>query len=157
TPSVCPRSVTARSCRSVVKPLSSATRATGARTSCPRRSRPRPLRARGRRPQRTGAQTLNCDRRPAMLRAAARLMRATRRHALLSIALAGAIAGCATQADIQELEREQRLIRSQLADTRASLETLERDVAKVRGGVDEVRHTTRGRGTIPSRVDDLEA
>ncbi len=67
------------------------------------------------------------------------------------------VAGCATQADIQELEREQRRMRTQLADTRAGFESVQRDVAKVRGGVDEVRYSSRGSGTVASRLDDLEA
>jgi tol-pal system protein YbgF len=66
-------------------------------------------------------------------------------------------AGCATQADIQELERENRRMRTQLADTRASFESMQRDVAKVRGGVDEVRYSSRGAGSVTSRLDDLEA
>ena len=66
------------------------------------------------------------------------------------------LAGCATQADIQELQREQKRLRTQLADTRASMDTVSRDVAKVRGGVDEVRYSSRATGTVASRLDDLE-
>jgi tol-pal system protein YbgF len=71
--------------------------------------------------------------------------------------LAVLIAGCATQADIQELEREQRRLRTQMADTRAGFDSMQRDVAKVRGGVDEVRYSSRGAGTVTTRLDDLEA
>lgn len=67
------------------------------------------------------------------------------------------IAGCATQADIQELQREQKRLRTQLADTRAGIDTMQRDVAKVRGGVDEVRYSTRGTQSVTARLDDLEA
>jgi tol-pal system protein YbgF len=74
----------------------------------------------------------------------------------VSLMLLVAIAGCATQADIQELQREQRRMRTQLADTRASFDSMQRDVAKVRGGVDEVRYSSRG-GGIGTRLDDLEA
>lgn len=70
--------------------------------------------------------------------------------------LATTVAGCATQADIQELEREQRRMRTQLADTRASFDSMQRDVAKVRGGVDEVRYSSRGAGSVTQRLDDLE-
>ena len=56
-----------------------------------------------------------------------------RRVAPLSLVLAVLIAGCATQADIQELEREQRRLRTQMADTRAGFDSMQRDVAKVRG------------------------
>ncbi len=66
------------------------------------------------------------------------------------------VAGCATQADIQELEREQKRLRTQMADTRATMDTMQRDVAKVRGGVDEVRYSARGGGTVGQRLDDLE-
>jgi tol-pal system protein YbgF len=84
-------------------------------------------------------------------------MRSLRPSALLATVLAVVIAGCATQADIQELERENRRMRTQLADTRASFESMQRDVAKVRGGVDEVRYSSRSTGTVTSRLDDLEA
>jgi tol-pal system protein YbgF len=67
------------------------------------------------------------------------------------------IAGCATQADIQELQREQKRLRTQLADTRASQDTMQRDVAKVRGGVDEVRYSSRDAARIATRLDELEA
>ena len=74
-----------------------------------------------------------------------------------ALVLVLALAGCATQADIQELEREQRRMRTQLADTRATLDTVQREIAKVRGGVDEVRYSSRGGGSAPQRLDDLEA
>jgi tol-pal system protein YbgF len=74
-----------------------------------------------------------------------------------STMLALLVIGCATQADVQELQRENRRMRTQLADTRASFESMQRDVAKVRGGVDEVRYSSRGTGTVGSRLDDLEA
>ncbi len=76
---------------------------------------------------------------------------------MLVVLLAVAIAGCATQADIQELEREQNRLRTQMADTRASMVSVQRDVAKVRGGVDEVRYSSRGAGSVTTRLDDLEA
>lgn len=84
-----------------------------------------------------------------------------RRLALLPTVLAAtlvvAMAGCATQADIQELQREQKRLRTQLADTRASFDSMQRDVAKVRGGVDEVRYSSRGAQSMTARLDDLEA
>ena len=64
------------------------------------------------------------------------------------------VAGCATQADIQDVAREQRRLRSQLADTRASVEEMQRDIAQVRGGVDEVRHTSRR--DVAGRLKELE-
>jgi tol-pal system protein YbgF len=68
-----------------------------------------------------------------------------------------ALAGCATQADIQDLALEQRKIRGQLADTRASLESLQREMAALRGGVDEARYSTRDRAAMQSRIAELEA
>jgi tol-pal system protein YbgF len=78
------------------------------------------------------------------------------RYAALPLLLV-VIAGCATQADIQELQREQRRLRTQLADTRASQDTMQRDVAKVRGGVDEARYSSREAARIATRLDELEA
>jgi tol-pal system protein YbgF len=83
-------------------------------------------------------------------------MRVTRPTVAVALVLAG-LAGCATQADIQELQREQKRMRTQVADTRATLDSMQRDVAKVRGGVDEVRYSSRATGTVASRLDDLEA
>ena len=75
---------------------------------------------------------------------------------LSTIALVVVSAGCATQADIQELRREQRALRSQLADTRATLDAVQRDIGAVRGKVDEVRHAGRGESDI-AKLDSLEA
>ena len=62
-------------------------------------------------------------------------------------------AGCATQADVQELRREQRSIRTQLADTRANLDSVQRDLAATRGKVQENRHAER----TDTRMQNLEA
>ncbi|MEB2285146.1 MAG: tol-pal system protein YbgF [Myxococcales bacterium] len=79
-------------------------------------------------------------------------------HAVLLVAvLVAAVGGCATQADVQELQREQRRLRTQLADTRASFDSMQRDVARVRGGVDEVRYSSRGAQSLTTRLDELEA
>jgi tol-pal system protein YbgF len=51
-----------------------------------------------------------------------------------------ALNGCATQADIQDVQRERDVLRSQAADNRAALDSLRREVEKVRGEVEEVRH-----------------
>src|SRR5688572_11757213 len=80
-----------------------------------------------------------------------------RRAVVLPLVCALVIGGCATQADVQELEREQKRLRTQLADTRAGFDTVQRDVAKVRGGVDEVRYSSRGPQSVTARLDDLEA
>jgi tol-pal system protein YbgF len=76
---------------------------------------------------------------------------------VLALGVALALAGCATQADVQELQREQKRLRTQLADTRASFDSMQRDVAKVRGGVDEVRYSSRGAQSLTARLDDLDA
>ncbi len=78
------------------------------------------------------------------------------RAVLLLATYALSTGGCATQADIQELQREQRRLRTQLADTRASFDSMQRDVAKVRGGVDEVRYSSRGAQSLTARLDDLD-
>lgn len=74
------------------------------------------------------------------------------RVAVIAGALAVLTAGCATQADIQAVQREQRRLGGRLADTRASLEATQRDIAKLRGRIDEVRHVSGG----PRRSDRLE-
>ncbi|MBI3767798.1 MAG: tol-pal system protein YbgF [Deltaproteobacteria bacterium] len=72
-------------------------------------------------------------------------------RAFLLLAVATA-AGCATQADLQEIRREQRGIRSQLADTRATLDGVQRDLAKTRGKVQENQHAEQS----DTRVQSLE-
>jgi tol-pal system protein YbgF len=67
------------------------------------------------------------------------------------------LAGCATQADLQDIRREHRGIRSQLADTRATVEAMQRDVEAMRGKMDEVRHANRGRREEDTRLEGLEA
>jgi tol-pal system protein YbgF len=74
---------------------------------------------------------------------------------LAIIAAIAALAGCATQADIQEIQSEQRRMRTQLADTRASLDQLQRSISTVRGGLEEVQHTAKGR-QADDRVTALE-
>src|SRR6185369_11071506 len=70
----------------------------------------------------------------------------------LGITFAG-VAGCATQADLSELRREQHVMQRQLADTRATLDGVQRDVAATRGKVQESRYAERAQ----SRVENLEA
>ncbi|HJY84412.1 MAG TPA: hypothetical protein VKK81_25440, partial [Candidatus Binatia bacterium] len=57
--------------------------------------------------------------------------------ALLSIVWAG---GCATQTDIQAEQQARESLRSQVADSKASLEDIRREIAKVRGDIEEVRY-----------------
>lgn len=48
--------------------------------------------------------------------------------------------GCATQTDIQAEQQAREALRTQLADNKASMEDLRREIGKVRGEVDEVRY-----------------
>jgi tol-pal system protein YbgF len=76
---------------------------------------------------------------------------------LATLATLGALAaGCATQADLQEIQSEQRLMRKQLADTRASVDQLQRSISTVRGGLEEVQHTSKSK-PADDRVGALEA
>jgi tol-pal system protein YbgF len=76
---------------------------------------------------------------------------------LIAGVLVVALAGCATQADIQALSEEQRRLSGRLADTRASLEAMQRDLARLRGGIDEVRHAGgETRGVTSERLEILE-
>jgi tol-pal system protein YbgF len=75
--------------------------------------------------------------------------------------------GCATQTDIQAEQQAREALRAQIADNKASLEDTRREIAKVRGEVEDVRYRldrlARGRvGSGPQikiledRVDALE-
>ena len=77
-------------------------------------------------------------------------MRSYRRASLGAVALVGAglaAAGCASQADLAEIRHDQRIMQRQLADTRASLDSVQRQLATVHGKVQEARH---------DRVDNIE-
>jgi len=74
----------------------------------------------------------------------------------LAVVASMALVGCATQADIADLEREQHRIRTQLADTRATVDGMQREIAKLRGKVEEVHYSTRGKGGS-ARLESLEA
>jgi tol-pal system protein YbgF len=50
------------------------------------------------------------------------------------------VSGCATQTDIQAEQQARESLRSQIADTKASIEDTRREIAKVRGDVEEVRY-----------------
>jgi tol-pal system protein YbgF len=70
------------------------------------------------------------------------------------------VVGCATQADIQAVQKERDVLRAQTADTRASLDSLRREIESVRGEVEEVRHrldlVARERGGTSPQVKLLE-
>ncbi len=73
-------------------------------------------------------------------------MNIQRPQAFLLAALAAVAAGCAAQADIGDMRREQRVLSRRLADTRADLESLRVAVSRLQGRVDDL-----GSGTRPSR------
>ncbi len=50
------------------------------------------------------------------------------------------VSGCATQTDIQAEKQAREALRVQLADSKASMEDLRREIGKVRGEIDEVRY-----------------
>lgn len=68
--------------------------------------------------------------------------------------------GCATQADIQAVQRERDVLRAQAADTKAALDSLRREVDQVRGEVEEVRYrlerVARERGGASPQIKLLE-
>jgi tol-pal system protein YbgF len=76
---------------------------------------------------------------------------------LTLVLVVSTLAACATQADLRQLRNEHRAIRSQLADTRASLGSMQRDLAVLRGRLDETRHASRGRQGTDGRLDSLDA
>ncbi len=64
------------------------------------------------------------------------------------------ITGCATQADLQQLQSDRAVVRTQAANTHASLDSLRRELQRVQGEVEELRHrlnrvSQQGRGTAP--------
>ena len=64
------------------------------------------------------------------------------------------IAGCATQADLQQLQSERAVVRTQAANTHASLDSLRREIQRVQGEVEELQHrlnrvSQQGRGAAP--------
>jgi tol-pal system protein YbgF len=71
-------------------------------------------------------------------------------------AIAALAGGCATQAQLQDVASEQQRIRTQLADTRASVDQLQRSISTVRGGLEVVQHTTQSKQDDP-RLAALEA
>ena len=69
-----------------------------------------------------------------------RAVRAPRRALCPLILLGFWLAGCATQADLQQVQSERRAIRTQVADTGASIDGLQRKVQQLQGQIEELRH-----------------
>jgi tol-pal system protein YbgF len=58
--------------------------------------------------------------------------------------LAGlALSGCAAQADLAGIRAEQRLLARRLADTRADIQAIKGDLARIRGQLDDVGYRSR--------------
>lgn len=65
------------------------------------------------------------------------------------------LAGCATQADLQQVQSERRAIRTQVANTDASIDSLGRKVQQLQGKLEEFEHnlarlSKRESETVPS-------
>ncbi len=69
--------------------------------------------------------------------------------ALLAAAFSAAAAGCAAQADMGDLMREQRILARRLADTRADLESLRVAVSRLQGRVDDLSGSGRSARVAP--------
>jgi tol-pal system protein YbgF len=81
--------------------------------------------------------------------------RASLRGTLLLLAAGFVAAGCASQADLAQVMHDQRIMQRQLADTRASMDSIQRQLAAVHGKEQETRHADRT-GTIEARLAALE-
>ncbi len=69
-----------------------------------------------------------------------RVVRASRRALCPLILLGLWLAGCATQADLQLVQNERKAIRTQVANTGASIDSLQRKVQQLQGQIEEFRH-----------------
>ena len=84
-----------------------------------------------------------------------RAVRASRCLLCLVIALGFWLAGCATQADLQQVQSERKAIRTQVANMDASIDSLGRKVQQLQGKLEEFEHnltrlSKRESGTAPS-------
>lgn len=89
------------------------------------------------------------------LRLSTRAVRASRRLLCPVLLLGFWLAGCATQADLQQVQSERRAIRTQVANTDASIDSLDRKVRQLQGRLEEFGHhltrlSERGSETAPS-------
>jgi tol-pal system protein YbgF len=73
-----------------------------------------------------------------------------------TVLLGAMIAGCASLPVLRQRGAERGQLRGDLASTRASLEDTRRELAEVRGDIGEIRRSSRGQGSIASRLDKLE-
>ncbi len=84
-----------------------------------------------------------------------RAVKASRRPLCPVILLGFWLAGCATQADLQQVQSERRAIRTQVANTDASIDSLDRKVQHLQGKLEEFGHnltrlSKRESGAAPS-------
>jgi tol-pal system protein YbgF len=84
----------------------------------------------------------------------------SRRFSLVAI-LALSMGGCATQSDVQGVQREGREVRTIVADSQANMEALKREVDSLRGEVEAFRFQSGGSGTqleqLQRRLDAMDA
>jgi len=77
-----------------------------------------------------------------------------------AVSLLMGVGGCATQADLQQISREQSSLRPLVADQRAALEGVRQQVEKVRGDLEEIRHhlqrVAKSKGPSFSQFETLE-
>jgi len=80
--------------------------------------------------------------------------RASLRSASLLLAAGLVAAGCASQAELAAVQHDQRIMQRQLADTRAAMDSMQRQLATMHGKVQESRHADRT--DIETRLSALE-
>ena len=72
-----------------------------------------------------------------------------------------ALGGCATQSDVQGVQREGREVRTLVADNQANMDALKREVERLRGEVEAFRFQSGGSGTqleqLQRRLDAMDA
>lgn len=70
------------------------------------------------------------------------------------------VSGCATQADMQAVQRERDVLRAQAADNKAAVDSLRREIDQIRGEVEEIRYrlerVARERGGASPQIKLLE-
>jgi tol-pal system protein YbgF len=81
--------------------------------------------------------------------------RASLRSTSLLLAAGLVAAGCASQADLAEVRHDQRIMQRQLADTRAGMDSMQRELAAMHGRAQETRHADRTE-SIEARLSALE-
>ena len=77
-----------------------------------------------------------------------------------AVSLLMGVGGCATQADLQQISRQQSSLRPIVADQKAALEGVHQQLEKVRGDLEEIRHhlqrVAKSKGPSSSQFEILE-